>query len=92
MALNPAPFDVVLLVASAGAVREDDVDDLAATLGAELDGAVREREQGVVAAAADVVTGVEVGAALADEDLARADDLAAETLHSEVLGLSLIHI
>ena len=44
-----------------------------------------EREQRVVAATADAVTGVEVGAALADEDLAGLDDLAAEALHAEEL-------
>ncbi len=53
--------------------------------GAELDRTGREGEQGVVAAAADVDAGVEVGAALADDDLARADDLAAEALHAEAL-------
>src|SRR3954465_3002159 len=62
-----------------------DVDDLAAALLAELDRARREGEQGVVAATADVDAGVEVGAALADEDLARVDDLAAEALHAEAL-------
>ena len=44
-----------------------------------------EREQGVVAAAADVQAGVEVGAALAHEDLAGVDELAAEALHAEPL-------
>ena len=50
--------------------RRDDVDDLAAALGAELDVAGDEREERVVAAAADAVTGVEVRAALTDDDLA----------------------
>ena len=63
----------------------DDVDDAAAAPGAELDRAGDEREQRVVAAAADVVTGVEVGAALADDDLAGVDDLAAEALDAEAL-------
>src|SRR5699024_10118587 len=49
----------------------DDVDRLAAALGAELDRAGGQGEQGVVLAAADVVAGVELGAALADDDLAR---------------------
>src|SRR5690606_28129909 len=61
------------------------VDDLAAALAAELDGAGRESEQGVVPAAPDVGAGVEVGAALADEDLAGVDLLAAEALHAETL-------
>src|SRR5687768_11284063 len=51
-------------------LRGNDVDGLAATLGAELDRARREGEQGVVTATADVHAGVEVGAALADQDLA----------------------
>ena len=52
---------------------------------AELDRTGREGEQSVVAATADVGAGVEVGAALADDDLACADDLAAEALHAEAL-------
>ena len=64
-------------------LQRDDVDDLAPTLRAELDVARDEREQRVVAATADAVTGVEVRAALADEDLARVDELAAEALDAE---------
>ena len=44
-------------------------------------------EQRVVAATADVHAGVEVGAALADQDLAGLDDLAAEALDAEPLGV-----
>src|SRR4051812_28287757 len=62
-----------------------DVDDLATAASAELHRAGLEREQGVVAATADVLAGVEVGAALADEDLAGLDDLAAEALDAEAL-------
>src|SRR5215207_1284062 len=64
-----------------------DVDDLAAALVAELHRAGLEREQGVVATATDARTRVEVRAALTDEDLARANDLAAEALHAEALGV-----
>src|SRR4029079_12849357 len=46
------------------------VDELAATLGAEFDSAGGGREQRVVATAADVHTGMEVGAALPHQDLA----------------------
>ena len=67
--------------------RRDDVDDPATATGAELDRAGDEREQRVVAAAADAVAGVEVGAALADDDLAGVDDLAAEALDAEALGV-----
>ena len=56
-------------------------------LRAELDGAGCLGEQGVVAATADVDAGVEVGAALTDEDLAGLDDLAAEPLDAEPLGV-----
>ena len=44
-----------------------------------------ERARGVVAAAADAVTGVEVRAALTDDDLAGAHLLAAEALDAESL-------
>ena len=44
-------------------------------------------EQRVVAAAADVDAGVEVRAALADDDLAGLDDLAAEPLDAQPLGV-----
>ena len=65
----------------------DDVHGLAAALEAELDRTRLEREQRVVAAAADAVARVEVRAALADEDLARVDDLPSGVLRSlEVAG------
>ena len=44
-------------------------------------------EQRVVATTADAGAGVEVGAALADDDLAGVDDLAAEPLDAEALGV-----
>src|SRR5690606_14575859 len=62
-----------------------DVDRLAATFRAELNRACGESEQGVVTAAADVHTGVELGSTLTDEDLARLHGLTAEPLHAEVL-------
>ena len=61
-----------------GALGANDVDVLAATLGAELDGTGGQGEQGVVLAAADADARVELGATLADQDLAGADDLAAD--------------
>ncbi|ODR15075.1 hypothetical protein AWC26_16780 [Mycobacterium shimoidei] len=63
----------------------DDADGLAASLDTELDSAGSPGEQRVVAAAADVDAGVEVGAALADEDLAGFDDLPAEPLDTQPL-------
>ena len=44
-------------------------------------------EQRVVAATADVDAGVEVRAALADDDLAGEDLLTAEALHAEALSV-----
>src|ERR1700680_627558 len=52
----------------------------------KLDLACDEREQGVIAAAADTRPGVEVGATLPDDDLARVDLLATEPLDAEPLG------
>ncbi|OEI69093.1 hypothetical protein Cus16_0923 [Curtobacterium sp. ER1/6] len=66
-------------------LRVDDVDDLAAALGAELDRTGREGEQRVVATATDVGARVEVGATLAEDDLTGVDDLTTEALHAEAL-------
>src|SRR5206468_3722109 len=49
----------------------------------EHDLAVGQREQGPVAPGADVAAGDEFGAALADDDAARRDELAAKTLHAQ---------
>src|SRR4051812_136727 len=65
----------------------DDVDDAATALRAELDVAADQREQGVVPAAADPAAGVEVGAALAHDDLAGVDELAAVPLDAQPLGV-----
>ena len=59
----------------------------AALAGTEFDGACCQSEQGVVATAANVQAGVEVGAALANENLACVDGLAAVALNTEVLGV-----
>jgi len=63
------------------------VDDASAAVRSELNPAGCEGEQGVVLAASHVVAGVEVGAALANDDLAGVDFLAAETLHAQALGI-----
>src|SRR5690606_3160172 len=52
----------------------------------ELDDAVGQREQGVVLADADVVARVVLGAALADDDVAREDGLAAVALDTQSFG------
>src|SRR5690606_16664073 len=65
----------------------DDVDRAALlrTLGGELHLAVDQREQGVVATQADAGARVELGATLADDDVAGLDGLAAVDLHAQVL-------
>src|SRR3712207_3957844 len=63
------------------------VDDLAALRVPQLARALDEGEQRVVTAAADTLPRVELGAALADQDLAGVDDLAAEPLHAQPLGV-----
>src|ERR1700712_1334653 len=65
----------------------NDVHDAAAAGGAELDSAGRQGEQRVVSTASDACAGVEVGAALADDDFAGLDDLTAEALHAQVLSV-----
>jgi hypothetical protein len=64
-----------------------DVHNAATTAGAELDSTGRQGEQGVVPAAAYAGARVEVGAALADDDLACGNYLATEALDAEVLGV-----
>src|SRR3954447_19857364 len=62
-----------------------DGDGLATPPGAEGDRARLQREQRVVAAAADAQARVEVGTALAHDDLAGLHDLAPEALDAEAL-------
>src|SRR5262249_8529720 len=66
--------------------RPDDAYGLAAVLDAVFDRAGGLGEQGVVAAASDVDARVELGATLADQDLAGLDDLAAEPLDPQPLS------
>ena len=66
-----------------------DVDDPAIATSPELDVAGRQGEQGVVPAAPDVDAGVEVSAALADDDLAGVDELASETLDAQTLRIGI---
>ena len=65
----------------------NDVDDLATALCAKLNRARYESEERVVATATNTFAGVEVGAALTNEDFAGLDDLTAVALHAEVLGV-----
>src|SRR5690606_20376435 len=64
-----------------------DVDHLAVPAGAELDRAVRRGEQRVVAAPADVEAGVDLRAALADEDRAGGHEVAVVGLDAESLAV-----
>ncbi len=50
--------------------------------------AVHEGEECVVSAHADVGAGVELGAALANQNAARSHDLAGKALHAEPLGIA----
>ena len=52
----------------------------------ELDHTVLEREKRPIAAGADVLSGADLGAALADDDVAGDDFLAAELFHTETFG------
>src|SRR5205085_5717006 len=70
----------------AGDLAGDDVDEPAAAPLAELHDAVGRGEERVVATATDVLTGVELGAALAHDDRARGDLGTAVDLDAEPLG------
>src|SRR6266536_6365456 len=62
-------------------------DHAAAATGLELDGAGTRGEDRVVPADAGPVARLELGPALAHDDLAAGDGLAGEDLHAEALGL-----
>src|SRR5699024_7032148 len=72
-------FDKLLFLG----VSRNDLDDPAPAPVGELDAACRECEQGVVAALPDVDAGVELRAALTDEDLTGVDGLTAKPLHTQ---------
>ena len=57
------------------------------TLALELDGTVDQSEQGVILADADIDTGMDVGASLADQDVAGQNELTVSTLDAQALGL-----
>src|SRR5262249_5398266 len=61
----------------------------AARRGVERDRALDEGEDGVVAAQSDIVARMELGAALAHDDVAGHDDLAAEALDAEAASLGI---
>lgn len=53
----------------------------------EFHGALAQCEQGVVFATTDVLAGMEVGATLANNDVAGDDVLTTEALHAKSLGM-----
>ena len=69
----------------------DERSDMDLALGSvgELQDAFLQGEQSVVTTPADVVSGMDVGAALADDDVADADFFAGETLHAKALGFGI---
>src|SRR5687767_8477259 len=68
--------------------RPQDVDVLAVQLAvAKRDGAGGQRKQGVILADADILARIIFGAALAHDDVAGEDRLAAELLHAKPLAL-----
>src|SRR5271170_4756800 len=70
-----------------GGFSRNDAHSPAAAEPAELHLPADQREQGVVAAPPHALAGVEVRAALADDDLARVHQLTAIALDAETLGL-----
>src|SRR5580700_3938401 len=79
-----ALFRGACVVAGASAGR-DDVDMLAVPRGGEADLTLDDREDRVVLAHHDADAGIELRPALADDDVARHDRLAAEALHTQTL-------
>jgi hypothetical protein len=65
----------------------DDADDATPAAGTEEHGTRLKREQRVIVTATDIHARVEVRAALANDDFAGVDDLAAEPLDAEALTL-----
>src|SRR3954451_21514779 len=82
-------LNVTCSMAEAGSVARNDVDELAAAALAEPHRPVGGREQRVVAAAADVLAGVEARAALAHDDGAGTNVGTRADLHPEPLGVGI---
>jgi hypothetical protein len=64
------------------------IDNAASAGGAEFDDTLSQCKQGVILAATDVLTGVEVCSTLANNDLACIDFLATKALHAQALGIT----
>ncbi|ALE92284.1 hypothetical protein AOC05_07975 [Arthrobacter alpinus] len=65
----------------------DDVHDASSATLTELDRACIQGEQCIVLATTNTLTGVEVGAALTNDDFACLDNLTAEALYTQVLSV-----
>ena len=75
-----------------GALVDEDVHHAASAVRAEFHGAGGKCEQRVVLAAADVGARVKVRSTLADDDLACADNLTAETLDAQTLRVAVASV
>jgi len=64
-----------------------DIDTLAAMINIENHQAIRRSEQGIIFAPANVQTGFDVGATLADKDIARKNKLASIAFNAQALGI-----
>jgi hypothetical protein len=71
---------------------QNDVDNSATAGGAKLNYTWGQCEQGVILAAPNVVSGVKVGSTLANNNFARINFLATETLHAEALGITVASV
>ena len=80
---QPFVLDAQLLLSVNGALTAI----LALTL--ELDGTVNQSKQGVILADTNVDTGMDVGASLANQDVAGQNELTISTLHAQALGLGI---
>jgi hypothetical protein len=67
----------------------DDVDDFAATCVTEFDSSCCESEERVILTDTDILSWVELGATLTDEDLAAVDYLTTESLDPEILRVGI---
>src|SRR5690625_5484558 len=84
-AVGSAPRRQLMSPLSPGRAQcSDDADHLAVALAAELDGSRGQREQRVVVPATHAVAGVDLGAALAHQDVAGDDGLGAAALVADV--------
>ena len=90
--LAAPPFSNSLSADDGLAAGLDGVDIDAATVAIEAHLAVDEGEDGVIAAEADTLAWVPLGAALTDEDISSDDALATEFLHAAALAVGIASV